>query len=133
MGLHAFHRREGSDYGTGPANPGASGAPDSFGATASFDVYKGLTNVGPTWTLVHFLGPVGGAGYERDDLHKLAITFVPVAAPSPAASVHGRRMAAIRPASFAQAAFAAQFANQQLVQTQAIQHLGQILSVNHRF
>jgi hypothetical protein len=42
-------------------------------------------------------------------------------------------MAAIRPASFAQAAFAAQFANQQLVQTQAIQHLGQIFSVNHRF
>jgi hypothetical protein len=101
--------------------------------TASFDVWNGLTNVGPTWTLVHFLGPVGGAGHEREDLNKLAMTFVPVAAPNLAAGIHGKRMAAIRPTSFAQAAFAAQCANQQLVQTQAIQHLGQILSVNHHF
>lgn len=132
MGLHAFRRDAGSDYSTGGNNPGSGGVPDSFGATASFDVYKGLTNVGPTWTLVHFMGPVGGAGYQRDDLDKIAITFVPVAYQSPPQGGLNvtRAWLATQHASFSAALNAARIANQQLVQTQAIQQLGQILSTN---
>ncbi len=124
MGLHAFRKDADSDYAT------AAGAPDSFGATASFDVFKGVNNVGPTWTLQHFIGPTGGAGYLRDDLDKVAITFVPVAYSKPAASA--TRAAKLtftsQSKSFAAAATLARQANQQLVQTQAIQQLGQILS-----
>lgn len=69
MGLHAFHTNANTYF------VGKTGTPDSCGATASFDVYKGITSLGPLWTLVHFKGPVGGLGYLRDDLHKVAIKF----------------------------------------------------------
>ena len=76
MGLHAFHRDNASDYSTGSGDVASKGAPDTFGATVSFDVFKGMTSVGPTWTLVHFKGPGGGLGYQRDDLDKIAITLL---------------------------------------------------------
>jgi hypothetical protein len=130
MGLHAFHPGDASDYTTGGTNPAANSVPDNFGATASFDVFKGVDNVGPTWTLQHFIGPTGGAGYVRDDLDKVAITFVPVAYGKPTKLTHRLAQATYtsRSRSFAAAVGRAQAANQQLVTTQAIQQLGQILS-----
>lgn len=127
MGLHAFHRGDQSDYGTGSSNnPGSGGAPDNFGATVSFDVFKGVDSIGPTWTLQHFVGPTGGGAYVRDDLDKIAITFVPVAYQKTTNSP--LRAAQLPNVSFAAAAERARAANQQLVTTQAIQQLGQILS-----
>jgi hypothetical protein len=132
MGLHAFRRDDASDYSTGDTTNPASigGIPDNFGATASFDVFKGLTNVGPTWTLTRFMGPVGGLGYQRDDLDKMAITFVPVAygKPTHSTSAQAHALFATQYQTRAAAVGAAQRANQQLVTTQAIQELGQILS-----
>lgn len=126
MGLHAFHPGDASDYTTGGTNNPAASGPDNFGATASFDVFKGVNNVGPTWTLQHFIGPTGGAGYVRDDLDKVAITFVPTGFKPTTKSP--LRTAQIQSTSFAAAVQRAQIANQQLVTTQAIQQLGQILS-----
>jgi hypothetical protein len=126
MGLHAFHKGDESDYGTSGSNPASSSGPDSFGATVSFDVFKGVDSIGPTWTLQRFVGPTGGAAYVRDDLDKIAITFVPVAYQQ---VTHSRsRTAQLASVSFAAAADRARTANQQLVTTQAIQQLGQILS-----
>jgi hypothetical protein len=52
-----------------------------FGATVSFDISKGVSGVGPTWTLVRFKDAAGGLGLSRDDTHKVAITFTPSSAP----------------------------------------------------
>ena len=130
MGLHSFHKDDSSDYSEA-TDPDSKGSPDSFGGTVSFDVFKGVTSLGPTWTLVHFKGPNGGLGYQRDDLHKIAITFAPVAfgaptkgmLPSVAAQYSSQYSAAA-------AAGVARAGNTALVQTQAIQSLGQIL-VSH--
>ncbi len=119
MGLHAFYHDSTDTYDPTPKPP------DSFGATASFDVYKGITNLGPTWTLVNFKGPGGGLGYQRDDLHKIAITFVPVAIPSKKAGI--TRAFALTAAKNSALVFA-RSQNNNLVQTQAVQQLGQIIS-----
>jgi hypothetical protein len=109
-----------------------TGTSDNFGATASFDVYKGVTSLGPLWTLVHFKGPVGGLGYLRDDLHKVAITFQPVAyQPPPAPGAKPEAIAAqaeAREAAVNTAIENAHASNSQLVTTQAIQSLSQVLS-----
>lgn len=120
MGLHAFHSTVNRYAGTS----------DNFGATASFDVFKGITSLGPLWTLVHFKGPVGGLGYLRDDLHKIAITFQPVAyRPSTApAGVKPEEFAAQNEAVLNTAIGYARSSNSQLVTTQAIQSLSQVLS-----
>jgi hypothetical protein len=74
MGLHSFSDQ--SEYYV-PADP-SKGIKDSFGGTAQFIVSKGVSNVGPLWTLVRFKGPgPGGAGYFRKDTNKIAITFAP--------------------------------------------------------
>jgi hypothetical protein len=144
MGLHAFRRDDASDYWQGSPlnqnkgdptddNPGAGGAPDSFGATASFDVFKGATGVGPVWTFSRFVGPTGGVGYLRDDLNKVVITFVPVTYTAPTFHKDNngqwiQSRSTVSPAARAAAQHQAQTANQVLVQVQAIQSLGQILS-----
>jgi hypothetical protein len=128
MGLHAFHRDNSSDYST-DADPANNGSPDTFGATVSFDVFKGLTGVGPTWTLVHFSGPGGGVGYQRDDMNKIAVTFAPVAFQKPTKGLSPEVAAQYEThSSVAAAASVARNANQMLVQQQAIQQLGQVLS-----
>lgn len=129
MGLHAFHRDNTSDYS--PTDTANKGATDTFGATVSFDVFKGMTSVGPTWTLVHFKGPGGGLGYQRDDLDKIAITFAPVAysTPKKGMSPEIAGLSATH-ASFNNAASIARAANQQLVTQQAIQQLGQVLATH---
>lgn len=74
MGLHSFEQTErGAMFGT------SAKSPDNIGGTVSFHIYKGVTGLGPNWTIVHFKGPVGGVGYNRDDLHQIAFTIVPVA------------------------------------------------------
>jgi hypothetical protein len=75
-GLHSFDSSDVGDF-----DVAKSGSPDNFGATVSFDIFKGVTAAGPTWTLVKFKAS-GGAGVQREDLHKIAVTFVPVALPS---------------------------------------------------
>jgi hypothetical protein len=128
MGLHAFHRDASSDYST-TGDPGNNGSPDTFGATASFDVFKGITNLGPNWTLVHFSGPNGGVGYQRDDLDKVAITFAPVAYQAPQKGMTPEVVAGFGRQSSAVAAISvARDANKALVETQAIQQLGQVLA-----
>ena len=116
MGLHAFDVDDAANFAV------KAGSPDSFGATASFDVFKGVTGFGPTWTLVNFQNS-GGAGYERDDLNKIAITFVPVAYVPKKVG----RFVALRAPAVYEAAERARVANSQLVTTQAIQQLNQAL------
>jgi hypothetical protein len=96
-GLNSFLRDETDDYdpaAKGTPNPAPSASPagggtqssssaDNFGATVSFDVFKGITSLGPSFTLVTFKGPTGGVGMQRDDMHKLIITFKPVPLPTP--------------------------------------------------
>jgi hypothetical protein len=129
LGLHAFASSDASTYI--PASV-KSGSPDSFGATASFDVFKGITGLGPTWTLTHFKGVGGGLGYQRDDLNKIAITFAPA---KYVARPHGleadlKAYGARRAAATSNAIEAARQANAQLVTTQAIQQLSQALSTH---
>ena len=50
---------------------------DAFGQTIQFVLTKNVSNVGPTWTLTHFIGPGGLFGAERVDTHKLVISFAP--------------------------------------------------------
>ncbi|HEY2528032.1 MAG TPA: hypothetical protein VGJ20_08815 [Xanthobacteraceae bacterium] len=133
LGLYAFVSSHGSSYI--PASV-KTGSPDSFGATASFDVFKGVTSLGPTWTLTHFKGVAGGLGYQRDDLNKIAITFAPakyVAPPTHKGHATAQALieyATMRAAANSNAIVAARQANAQLVTTQAIQQLGQILSTH---
>jgi hypothetical protein len=90
-GLHSFDKSDVATFEssqTGFASDGSSddsddgtqkaGSQDGFGGTVSFDIFKGLSGVGPTWTLVK-AKTSGGVGLQRDDLHKIVITFVPVA------------------------------------------------------
>ena len=131
MGLHAFGLDTAADFGVEGTVPSLiSNNPDNFGATVSFDVFKGITNLGPTWTLVRFQGPVGGAGYQRDDLNKIAITFVPIKFVAIVKASNGRSV--IKRGSISDAAERAAFANRDLVTTQSIQQLGQILSSKPR-
>ena len=76
--LHSFDRSDAADT-YGPESAGTEGA---FSATLEFDISKGLTVAGPTWTLTQFKAS-GGIGYQREDLHKLVITFVPKNCPVP--------------------------------------------------
>jgi hypothetical protein len=108
-GLHAFDKSEEGEYDVTQK----AGSPDGFGATVSFDIYKGLGSVGPTWTLVRFK-TTGGVGVQRDDLHKIAITFVPVALPSAQATVQTQATTA------GDAMGIAQDMNQQLVLRQIL-------------
>jgi hypothetical protein len=86
MGLHSFSRsQQGADSYQVPTAAGKAG--DNFGATVSFHIYKGITNVGPTWTFVTFKGPTAGVGYQRDDLHQIVITFAPAASKTAALPV----------------------------------------------
>lgn len=72
MGIHSFSDGEGSRYKVSESKP------DSFGGTVSFLVSKGITNLGPLWTLRLFKGPgPGGLGYNRMDTNKIVFTFVP--------------------------------------------------------
>jgi hypothetical protein len=81
-GLHSIIKDEADTFETSKAGS----SPDSFGGTVSFDVFKGVSGIGPTFTLTRFKGQ-GGLGIQRDDMHKIVITFQPVAAAGPAASV----------------------------------------------
>jgi hypothetical protein len=123
LGLHTFRHGAAASYLT-------SATGDSFGATVSFDVFKGVTSLGPTWTLSNFKGVGGGLGYQRDDLDKIVITFAP-AAYTP--HLLGEKKADFEPrraAALSNALESASEANSQLVETQAIQQLGQILSAH---
>jgi hypothetical protein len=53
---------------------------DAFGQTIQFVVTKNVSDLGPTWTLVRFVGPGGLFGAERVDTHRLIISFAPGAA-----------------------------------------------------
>ena len=125
MGLHSFHADLGAKY---KPNSIASPNSDSFGATVSFDVYKGVTSLGPMWTLVHFKGPGGGLGFQRDDLHKIIITFAPTIYPIPKQGLAVADLALVKAQATSIATEAARAANNQLVTTQAIQELGNILN-----
>jgi hypothetical protein len=81
-GLHSIVRDEAGDFDTSKNGTSA----DNFGATISFDVFKGLSSVGPTFTLTKFKGPTGGVGIQRDDMHKIVITFQPIAKGQPITS-----------------------------------------------
>ncbi|WP_439923879.1 hypothetical protein [Nitrobacter sp. JJSN] len=78
MGLHSFTGEKDEAGYYQPASSGAK-ALDNFGATVQFHIYKGITGVGPTWTLQTFKGPSAGVGYVRDDQHQVVITFAPTA------------------------------------------------------
>lgn len=82
MGLHSFSS---ADKGADFYQPtvGNSKSLDDFGATVSFHIFKGVSNVGPTWTLQTFKGPTAGVGYTRDDLHQIIMTFAPSVLPAP--------------------------------------------------
>lgn len=152
IGLRAFQTADASTYI--PASV-KTGSPDSFGGTVSFDVFKGITSLGPTWTLSTFKGVGGGAGYQRDDLDKIAITFAPAKYQGPVPlpptrPPHGAKVEFMQEyqsklqtyqrnlrtyrmhvaAASSNAVEAARQANAQLVTTQAIQQLGQILSTH---
>jgi len=141
IGLRAFRTASASTYV--PASV-KTGSPDSFGATVSFDVFKGVTSLGPTWTLSTFKGVGGGLGYQRDDLNKIAVSFAPAAyVPPPPTPKHPEKTEAMEAYAAARAAYrsrlvqastnaveAARQANAQLVTTQTIQQLGQILSAH---
>lgn len=146
IGLRAFSTSRASTYIPATVK---TGSPDSFGGTVSFDVFKGITSLGPTWTLSTFKGVGGGLGYQRDDLNKIAITFAPAkyVGPPPTPPVRGadeKEYSAMFKeykaklqeyhAKFygaqSQALEAARQANAQLVTTQSIQQLGQILSTH---
>ena len=47
----------------------------AFGETIQFIITRNVSGVGPTWTLVHFVGPGGVLNAERVDTHKLIISF----------------------------------------------------------
>jgi hypothetical protein len=79
MGLHPFDNSSQKINYYKP--PEGQKAGDTFGATVGFHLYKGVANVGPTWTLLTFKGPTAGVGYQRDDLHQIAITFSPTPKP----------------------------------------------------
>jgi hypothetical protein len=91
LGLHSFsddHR--GANYFaalTGTiTHPTVAKMADTFGATVFFNVFYGVNNVGPTWTLNYIKGPTSGVGYVRNDIHQAIVTFAPVAkaVPKPA-------------------------------------------------
>jgi hypothetical protein len=74
----AGHAQEISSDESASDGSDKQGSADGFGGTVSFDIFKGVTAVGPTWTLVK-AKTTGGVGLQRDDLHKIVISFVPVA------------------------------------------------------
>jgi hypothetical protein len=88
MGLHPFKKSQhGADYyasATQTIDHPAAKTADTFGGTIFFNVFYGVSNVGPTWTLATFKGPTAGLGYVRNDLHQIVITFAP--APLPVAT-----------------------------------------------
>jgi hypothetical protein len=122
LGLHTFDSIDVGVYQT------AGASPDTFGATVSFDVFKGVDNVGPNWMLAHFQGPAGGVGYLRDDLNKIAVTFAPVSYSPP--GTKGGAKAGLASAALSNAADRARQANQQLLLNQSIQELG--IQLNRR-
>ncbi len=69
----------------GVAFPVSADKKTAFGQTIQFVVTKNVSGVGPTWTLVHFVGPGAFFGAERIDTHKLIISFARV--PPPAKTV----------------------------------------------
>jgi hypothetical protein len=72
-GLHSIVRNQDDTF----SSTKTGSEPDSFGGTVSFDVYKGMTSAGPTFTLTRFKGATGGLGVVREDKHSVVITFVP--------------------------------------------------------
>jgi hypothetical protein len=73
-GLHSIVQSQSDDFDTS-SKTGSS--PEAFGATISFDIFKGVSNLGPTWTLARFKGPTGGLGLLREDNDSVVISFVP--------------------------------------------------------
>lgn len=47
----------------------------AFGTTIEFELLKAVSASGPTWTLSHFKGPGKLFSTQRNDTHKLAISF----------------------------------------------------------
>jgi hypothetical protein len=76
-----------SDTGSGGADPGrgkASGdstksktstSKAAFGTSIEFNIVGAVTATGPTWTLVHFKGPGKLFSTQRNDTHKVTISF----------------------------------------------------------
>ncbi len=132
IGLHTFPRAASKDVAPARYIPTQTGqtSPDSFGGTVSFDVFKGITSLGPTWTITNFKGLGGGVGYQRDDLDKLVISFAPASYQPPKKNEKVAKFNARRAAATTDAVDAARIANSQLINTSAIQQLGQILSAH---
>ena len=68
MGLGSIDR---ADTGLTPA----SGDKSAFGTTIEFQIIKGVNASGPTWKLSSFEGPGKFFTTERNDTHKLTISF----------------------------------------------------------
>ncbi len=133
LGLHSFHRAANPNaapakYVPSPTNGPPS--PDSFGGTISFDVFKGITSLGPTWTITNFKGVNGGVGYQRDDLDKIVISFAPKGYQPIQAHETYKHFYARQAVATSSAIDSARSANSQLIETSAIQQLGQILSAH---
>jgi hypothetical protein len=64
---------EEGDRGIGLSTEGKNKS--AFGTTVQFVVIKNINGVGPTWTLSHFKGPGKLFAMQRNDTHKLTISF----------------------------------------------------------
>jgi hypothetical protein len=82
LGLHSITTDQADNF----VAPSGGTSPDNFTATIEFDIYKGISNLGPTFSISRFKGPTGGLGYVREDLHKVVITFQAQERPSSATS-----------------------------------------------
>lgn len=76
---------QGIDFPEGTAEVGDSGgrrgsgsksaSKSVFGTSLEFSIVGAITASGPTWTLVHFKGPGKLFGTQRNDTHKVTISF----------------------------------------------------------
>jgi hypothetical protein len=108
-GLHSVDAGNAFDY-KNPIN--------TFSATVSFQVYKGVSGVGPTWTLVRFKDTAGGLGISRNDLHSVSITFKPA----------NKATASFLAPEVSDAVTAAETQNTYLVQSQLLNAITQSLN-----
>jgi len=104
MGMRSFDANDPAEgYGGQAAsdpvttdNSNTSKTQEAFGATIQFVVTKGLSALGPTWTINIFKGPGGLFNVSRSDTHKVIISFAPPAPPSgtanPGASGQGSKL-----------------------------------------
>jgi hypothetical protein len=65
----------GSDTTVGSNTRQGSGSKGAFGTSLEFDLAGAITAAGPTFTLVHFKGPGKLFSTQRNDTHKITISF----------------------------------------------------------